>query len=521
MRKTVALLTTVVALVWTAQAQLRPDEAERIRKAAPDHARVAPKRPRTVLIFSTPPAFMEKDPHKGYTIPQGEFAMKTLGEKTGAFKPVVSDDIAMFLPETLKQFDAIVLNNASGPWIRPTESDFAKFKNRAQSIDEAEQLLRRSLLDFVGNGGGLVGYHYAIGANGHWPEFRELFGARFTVHPWNEELAMRVEEPGHALAAAFPQAKFRLADEIYEFGPPYSRDNVRVLVSLDPDQTDISTGKWRQRTDDDYAQAWVRTQGSGRVFYCGWGHRTEIWWHAVVLQFYLDAIQFAAGDLEAAIAPRPLSVRPKSVPPPGFVALFDGNSLAGWDGDTRIWRVQDGTITGQTSPEVRVAENNFLIWKDPVENFELRLKYRLEGGNSGIYYRSRKRPAGEKGEAVVGTQADFSADGRWTGVIMEYTLREVLAERGEKVLIDESGKKQVIGAAGDPKKLLQVVKTNDWNDYTVIAKGGQVTLRINGKVMCELDDRDSRRMPSGVLALQVHTGPPMAVQFKDIFFRRL
>ena len=96
--------------------------------------------------------------------------------------------------------------------------------------------------------------------------------------------------------------------------------------------------------------------------------------------------------------------------------------------------MRDGAITGQTTPEVRVTENNFLIWKDEVEDFELRLKFKLEGGNSGIYYRARKRPPGQtKGEALVGTQADFSADGRWTGVIMEYTLREVLAERGQQV----------------------------------------------------------------------------------------
>jgi hypothetical protein len=332
---------------------------------------------------------------------------------------------------------------------------------------------------------------------------------------------MRVEEPEHPLAAAFGEQKFRLADEIYEFGPPYSRDNVRVLVSLDPGQMDISSGQWRQRRDDDYAQAWVRAHGQGRIFYCGWGHRTEIWWNPLVLQFYLDAIQFACGELDAPTAPRGAVVPIRSIPPPGFVSLFDGKTLSGWEGDARIWSVRDGAITGRTTPEVRVSENNFLIWKEPVEDFELRLKWRLQGGNSGIYYRARKRPAhATTGEAVVGTQADFSADGRWTGVIMEYTLREVLAERGEKVLIDESGKKQPVASVGDAKALLKVVKTNDWNDYSVVAKGGQVTLKINGQTMCELDDRDPRRLRSGLLALQVHTGPPMTAQFKDIFLRR-
>jgi hypothetical protein len=170
----------------------------------------------------------------------------------------------------------------------------------------------------------------------------------------------------------------------------------------------------------------------------------------------------------------------------------------------------------------RVTENNFLIWKDEVEDFDLRLKFKLEGGNSGIYYRARKRPAGQtKGEALVGTQADFSADGRWTGVIMEYTLRDVLAERGQKVVIDETGKKSLTSSLGDPAKLLSVVKTNDWNEYTMVAKGGRVSLAINNIPMCELEDRDPKRLIRGWLALQVHVGPPMQVKFKDIFLKRL
>jgi hypothetical protein len=171
---------------------------------------------------------------------------------------------------------------------------------------------------------------------------------------------------------------------------------------------------------------------------------------------------------------------------------------------------------------MRVTENNFLIWNDEVEDFELRLKFRLHGSNSGIYYRSRKRPPGQtKGEPLVGTQADFSADGRWTGVIMEYTLREVLAERGQKVSIETDGTRQVSGALGNPQALLGVVKTDEWNDYTVMARGGHVKLTINGVPMCELDDRDPKRLVRGWLALQVHTGPPMKVEFRDVFLRRL
>lgn len=216
------------------------------------------------------------------------------------------------------------------------------------------------------------------------------------------------------------------------------------------------------------------------------------------------------------------AVGPAAAPPEGFVAIFDGKSLDGWSGDRKLWSVRDGAITGQTTAETKLRENNFLVWKDQVEDFELRLKFRLEGGNSGIYYRALKRGAGDDWrDPLVGTQADFDASGRWTGVIMEYLRRGVLAERGQKVAIDEQGNRQVVGSVGDPAELLKVYKPNQWNDYTVIARGGQVVLKINGVTMCQLEDRDPRRIARGWLALQVHVGPAMVVQFKDIYLRHL
>ena len=104
---------------------------------------------------------------------------------------------------------------------------------------------------------------------------------------------------------------------------------------------------------------------------------------------------------------------------------------------------------------------------------------------------------------------------------MEYLLRDVLTERGEKAVLDEKGKKQIVGSVGDPTELLKAVKAGQWNDYTVIVKGGNVKLAINGVTMCELEDRDPKRLVHGWLALQVHVGPPMRVLFKDIYLRRL
>ena len=295
-------LAMAVVLVMTAiaPAQLTPDQARRIEAAVPQKARVAPKQPRRVLIWNTP--FMEQSPHKGYSIPQSEYAMRRLGEKTGAFEPVVSDDVALYLPENIKRFDAIVLNNSSGPWIRPTPKDLDRFKGYGADIDAVEKLLRKSLLDYVANGGGLVAFHHAIGGNTHWPEFLDLLGASYWGHPWNEEVAIKLDEPNHPLVAAFADKDFRLAEEIFQYHEPYSRAKVRVLLSLDVEKTNMKV-PWVYRKDNDFALAWIKSCGKGRVFYCAIGHRTEIWWHPQILSFYLDAIQFAAGDLSADTTP--------------------------------------------------------------------------------------------------------------------------------------------------------------------------------------------------------------------------
>lgn len=290
----------IVLIGGVASAALTPSQKARIEAATPVEARVEPKEPRRVLIWNTP--FMEKSPHKEYSIPQAEYAMRMLGDKTGAFEPVVSDDVAMYLPENLARLDAIVLNNANGPWIRPTEADMPTFREYGDDMNEVERFLRKSLLDYVRTGGGIVAYHHAIGGNTHWPEFRELLGAGYWGHPWNEEVGIKLEEPGHPLLAAFGGEDFRLAEEIFQFREPYSREQVRVLLSLDTEKTNMSV-PWIHRKDNDFALAWIREYGKGRVFYSAIGHRTEIWWHPKILRFYLDGIQYAAGDLPADATP--------------------------------------------------------------------------------------------------------------------------------------------------------------------------------------------------------------------------
>jgi type 1 glutamine amidotransferase len=293
---------SVVVLSGAAAAAPEPIPADRARQidaALPPKPSVRPGRPRRVLIWVTRPHLMDKDPHKGYCIPYGTYALEALGRKTGAYEPVVGDDLELLLPENIERFDAIMLNNASGPWITPTADDMARpeFRRHGADATAVEQVLRKTLLEYVQGGRGLAGLHFAIGANGHWPQFRELLGAAYAGHPWNEEVGVRADAPDSPLLAAFGGRNFRVADEIYQFKEPYDRSRLRVLLSLDTAATNMNV-KWIDRKDGDFALAWVKTYGSGRVFYTAFGHRTEIYWDPRLLRFYLDGIQYVTGDLQ-------------------------------------------------------------------------------------------------------------------------------------------------------------------------------------------------------------------------------
>ncbi len=201
-------------------------------------------------------------------------------------------------------------------------------------------------------------------------------------------------------------------------------------------------------------------------------------------------------------------------------SLFNGKDLAGWDGDKSLWSVEDGAITGKT--DGKIPYNKFLIHQGkPLENFELKLKFRMTAGNSGVQYRSKHLK--DKGEFVVGGyQADIDASGRFTGILYDERGRGILAERGQKVTINEGGKKQVTGTADDAQDLLKGIDIKEFHDYRITAVGNRLTHQIDGKTMMEVIDNDTKgRAMSGVLAFQIHVGPAMVVQFKDIQLKRL
>ena len=206
----------------------------------------------------------------------------------------------------------------------------------------------------------------------------------------------------------------------------------------------------------------------------------------------------------------------------GFFLLFNGENLEGWDGNPKFWSVKDGAITGMTTKENPTRGNTFLIWRGGVvDDFELRLKIKIVGGNSGIQYRSE-----DQGNWVVsGYQADFDDGSKFSGILYHEKGRGVLAQRGQKTVITREGGKHkvtVVQSLGDPADILAAIRSEQWNDYKIIAKGYEFIHAINEKVTVEVADRDEQsRKSSGILALQLHAGPPMRIQFKDIRIKPL
>src|ERR1051325_1776749 len=205
----------------------------------------------------------------------------------------------------------------------------------------------------------------------------------------------------------------------------------------------------------------------------------------------------------------------------GFAPIFNGKDLSGWEGNPKFWSAKDGAIVGETTAENPTKGNTFLIWRQgPVDDFVLRATFKLRNHNSGIQYRSKEL---EKW-VVGGYQADMeNVEGRddtYTGMLYEERGRGILAPRGKKVVIAADGKKEET-SIGDPKQLQDSIKKGDWNEYEVIAQGNHLIQRINGKTMCEcIDNQADKRAMSGILALQLHAGQPMKVEFKNIRLKR-
>ena len=201
----------------------------------------------------------------------------------------------------------------------------------------------------------------------------------------------------------------------------------------------------------------------------------------------------------------------------GFKPLFDGKTLAGWDGNPELWSVEDGAITGKTKGPDHLAYNQFLIWNGGVvKNFELRAKVKCSASNSGIQYRSKALP--EVGKWVVGGyQCDIHANTPYNGMVYDERGRGILVQNGQSVIIDDKAAKW-LAAEHDPVK----VDFTEWHEYVIIAQGNRLIHKVDGKVTIELVDHDAKdRELEGLLAFQVHKGPAMIVQIKDVMLKEL
>ena len=224
----------------------------------------------------------------------------------------------------------------------------------------------------------------------------------------------------------------------------------------------------------------------------------------------------------------------------GFIPIFDGKTLTDWKGDPNYWRVENGSLVGEVTPETLLKSNTFIVWQGgQPDDFELKLEFKItESGNSGINYRSTEIDTIPY--ALRGYQADIDGRIRYTGQNYEEKKRTTLAYRGEKVSInsqdnpDEPGSlrgnvkkncwqsREVVGSLGESDSLKTKIKSEDWNDVHLVIKGNVLQHYVNGILMSDVTDNDPiNRKMKGFLGVQVHVGPPMKVEYRNIRLKNL
>lgn len=255
------------------------------------------QKPRKLLVYSVTRGYRHK------SIPTGQATLRILGEKTGAYEAVISDDMENFEPGTINQFDAVCFLNTTKDVFKPAQKDWNTMSPEQRKVAlEREERLKKSLMQFLESGKGFIGIHAATDTYYSWKEYGEMIGGYFDGHPWNAgtPVSIMVEkgQEEHACCAHLEGENLNFKEEIYQFKAPYDPKKLHMLLRLDPEQTDISKGK---RADKDYGVSWIKHHGKGRVFYCSLGHNEHIYANPKVLQHYLKGIQWALGDLEAEV----------------------------------------------------------------------------------------------------------------------------------------------------------------------------------------------------------------------------
>jgi type 1 glutamine amidotransferase len=226
-----------------------------------------------VLVFSMTIGFVHP------SIPTGHKVLKEIGEKSGAFEAVVSDDLSNFNPDKIKDFDAIIFCNTTS-----THDNDLPFSD--------EQ--KKAFIDFVKNGKAFIGIHSATDTFYKWDEYGDMIGAHFDGHPWTSDVTVGYKvEKRNAITEMWPD-HFSLTEETYQMGPPYDRSKLNVLISIDVDKADMKRPGIK-RTDKDFAVSWIKPYGKGRVFYTSLGHNDTVWNDPKYQAHLLAGIEWAMG----------------------------------------------------------------------------------------------------------------------------------------------------------------------------------------------------------------------------------
>jgi uncharacterized protein len=275
---------------------LPPEQKQKVDDAVPAKAVAKPRMPRRLLVSNL--VMRDGHPWRGSsyaTNPVANYAIGKMGKRTGAYEAVFSDDIEMFRPDRIKQFDALCFLNTGGVLFEDPE-------------------LKKSLLAFIAGGKGFVGIHDAIATfvqypkYGQWPPFGQMLGATENGgHPWDgETMTVKVEDPASPLDAVFHGEEFQIADQAFQFQEPTLRDHLHVLLSIDVEKTGFSPKHHIlpvRMADKDFPVTWIRAYEKGRVFYSSLGHGAPVFWNAPLLEHFLAGIQYALGDLKADSTP--------------------------------------------------------------------------------------------------------------------------------------------------------------------------------------------------------------------------
>lgn len=289
---------------------MTPEQLKMTAEAAPKKLAVTPKKARNILVYYNT---------DGYRHNEGIVASNALMAELekisgGKYKMTFSMDPASLTAENLKKFDCVVLNNCTGNFFRTCNFKREDWSAEQKKADEARaKELYADFMDWVKNGGGLMGIHAATDAM-RGSEYVDMIGGIFAGHPWgagNSPVTMLVEDGQNpVIKGIFENDEFVVQDEIYTFEdkPGFDRDKQRVLVSLDFDRSPKDGGRDpmldTKRTIKDFGTVWIKNYQKGRIFYGGFGHRRDVFWrNPKICELYMRGLQFACGDLSADATP--------------------------------------------------------------------------------------------------------------------------------------------------------------------------------------------------------------------------